>query len=50
MTKDTAAAKDYFGYCIAPDKTATPIFEQLLVGIYGYIVRKMGTLLRLTTD
>ena len=35
----TASAKEYWGYLIAADKSPTPPFERLLLGIAKYIVR-----------
>ena len=32
------AASDYWGYLVRPDKSPSPVFEQLLLGIANYIV------------
>ena len=34
----TAVAHEYWGYLIKPDKSPTPVFEQLLLGVADYIV------------
>ena len=34
----TAVAQEYWGYLIKPDKSPTPVFEQLLLGVADYIV------------
>ena len=37
--KDTSvSAALYWGYLIKPDKTPTPVLEQLLLGVANYIV------------
>lgn len=33
------APSEYWGYLVKPDKTPSPVFEQLLLGIANYIVR-----------
>lgn len=33
------AASEYWGYLVKPDKSPSPVFEQLLLGIANYIVR-----------
>lgn len=38
MASTAVAAQEYWGYLIKPDKSPTPIFEQLLLGVANYIV------------
>ena len=38
MPRSPSAAEDQWGYLIKPDKTATPLLEELLLGIAHYIV------------
>ena len=39
MSSSTAvAAYQYWGYLIRPDKSPTPVLEQLLLGVANYIV------------
>lgn len=38
MGSNPPSNQDYWGYLIEPDKTPTPLFEQLLLGIAHYIV------------
>lgn len=38
MGSTAVAAHEYWGYLIKPDKSPTPVFEQLLYGIANYIV------------
>jgi len=38
MSSTAVAANEYWGYLIKPDKSPTPVFEQLLYGIANYIV------------
>ncbi|KAL6713903.1 hypothetical protein ACLMJK_008397 [Lecanora helva] len=37
MSAATVPAYEYWGYLIKPDKNATPVFEQLLLGVANYI-------------
>jgi hypothetical protein len=37
------AASDYWGYLVKPDKSPSPVFEQLLLGIANYIVLYLAT-------
>jgi hypothetical protein len=39
MGSSAVAAQEYWGYLINPDKSPTPVFEQLLLGVASYIVR-----------
>ena len=41
----TIAAQEYWGYLIKPDKSPTPVFEQLLLGVANYIVSFLPYLL-----
>lgn len=41
-----AAAVEYWGYLVAPDKSPKPILESLLLGIAHYIVRGHMSYLR----
>ena len=41
----TAVAQEYWGYLIKPDKSPTPVFEQLLLGVADYIVSALLTYL-----
>ena len=38
MASNAVAAQEYWGYLINPDKSPTPVFEQLLLGVANYIV------------
>lgn len=38
MTATKEAAAEYWGYLIGPDKSAAPLFQQLLLGVANYIV------------
>ena len=38
MAGTAVAAQEYWGYLIKADKSPTPIFEQLLLGVANYIV------------
>lgn len=38
MGSTAIAAHEYWGYLIKPDKSPTPVFEQLLLGVANYIV------------
>ena len=38
MAGTAVAAQQYWGYLIKADKSPTPIFEQLLLGVANYIV------------
>ena len=35
---EMATATEYWGYLVKPDKSPSPVFEQLLLGIANYIV------------
>ncbi len=35
---NTDLEKEYWGYMIRPDKTPSPVLEQLLLGVANYIV------------
>jgi len=39
MASSAVAAHEYWGYLIRPDKSPSPVFEQLLLGVANYIVR-----------
>jgi hypothetical protein len=39
MASSAVAAQEYWGYLIRPDKSPSPVFEQLLLGLANYIVR-----------
>ena len=47
MGSSAVAAHEYWGYLINPDKSPTPVFEQLLLGVANYIVLLSGALVRL---
>ncbi len=38
MGSASVAAYEYWGYLIKPDKSPTPVFEQLLLSVANYIV------------
>ena len=38
MSSGAIAADEYWGYLIKEDKSPSPVFEQLLLGIANYIV------------
>lgn len=38
MASTAVAAQEYWGYLIKPDRSPTPVFEQLLLGVANYIV------------
>lgn len=38
MATTKGVATDYWGYLIEPNKSATPLLEELLVGIANYVV------------
>ena len=38
MASTAVAAQEYWGYLIKPDKSPTPVFELLLLGVANYIV------------
>ncbi|KAL9615364.1 MAG: hypothetical protein Q9167_000192 [Letrouitia subvulpina] len=42
MNSASVASPEYWGYLIRPDKSPSPVFEQLLLGIANYIVSKDG--------
>ncbi len=39
MSNGAIATEEYWGYLIKDDKSPSPVFEQLLLGIANYIVR-----------
>lgn len=39
MGSSAVAAQEYWGYLINPDRSPTPVFEQLLLSVANYIVR-----------
>ena len=39
MNNGAIATEEYWGYLIKDDKSPSPVFEQLLLGIANYIVR-----------
>ena len=39
MSNGAVATEEYWGYLIKDDKSPSPVFEQLLLGIANYIVR-----------
>lgn len=46
MSNGAMAAEEYWGYLIKDDKSPSPVFEQLLLGIADYIVRLEHTFIR----
>ncbi|KAL9137037.1 MAG: hypothetical protein Q9175_001747 [Cornicularia normoerica] len=42
MASTAVAAHEYWGYLIKPDKSPTPVFEQLLLGVAHYINRHIA--------
>lgn len=42
MAGTAVAAQEYWGYLIQPDKSPTPVFEQLLLGVANYINRHIA--------
>jgi len=43
MSNGAIATEEYWGYLIKDDKSPSPVFEQLLLGIANYIVRSKKT-------
>ena len=39
MESTAVAPQEYWGYLIKPDKSPSPVLEQLLLGVANYIVR-----------
>lgn len=44
MGSTDLAVREYWGYLVKPDKSPTPVFEQLLLGIANYIVSSLWLL------
>ena len=38
MADSAVTPQEYWGYLIRPDKSPSPVFEQLLLGVANYIV------------